>query len=311
MTSPNGTGENDALIETTSARDDGIRTLYRYMPYPAISDEAQWAQDRRSWVEQLLSRGEIYFPLSPQFNDPFETRPHFRVARHADGRLDTEVHGRALRELYGPKWNWSADQIQEALAGLIERARSGTLDAENEVFETQWATRFRTSFPICCLSGDQANVPMWAYYAGAHTGVCVHLDATIAPFGTAMRVLYRDEYPFLPIPLAGVPPLYVIQQALLIKARKWEHEQEYRLVDIPNYEGRRSTLDPPIAGRLSPQLLRFHPRHIVGVTCGACMEGGAIERILRICELRRPRLPVWKASVSKHSFALNFEQIHA
>lgn len=301
----------DTLVQTANARDDGVRTLYRYMRYPALSDIGQEAQDRRMWVERMLLHGEIYFPLSPQFNDPFETRPHCRVARRPDGSLDTDVHARALREVYGPTWKWSKEKIEEELTRFIQKARSGMLELETEAIEAQWATRFRTEFPMCCLSPDQANVPMWSYYAESHTGVCVHLDATIAPFGNAMRVLYRDEYPFLPLPLVGVPPLYVVQQALLVKAAKWEHEREYRLIDLPNYEGGASTLDPPIAERLSPQLRRFRPRHIVGVTCGARMDGNAIEQILRICEQRKPRLPVWKANVSKRSFALTFEPIHA
>jgi hypothetical protein len=298
------------LVETALARDDGVRTLYRYMRYPALSDTGQWAQDRRTWVQRLLSYGEIYFPLSSQFNDPFETRPHCRVARRPDGSLDTDVHARALRETYGPKWGWSKERIEEALAGFFEKARSGELEIETELIEATWANKFRTEYPMCCLSPDRASVPMWSYYTESHAGVCVHFDATIAPFGTAMRVLYRDEYPVLPLPLAGVPARYVIQQSLLIKARAWEHEQEYRLIDVPNYEGGPRTLDPPIAERLAPQLLCFHPRHIVGVTCGACMQSNAIEQILRICEQRRPRLPVWKANVSRRSFALTFEPIH-
>jgi hypothetical protein len=95
------------LVETTNARDDGVRTLYRYMAYPALNDFGKVAQDRRTWVERLLSHGEIYFPLSSEFNDPFETRPRCRVARRLDGSLNTDLHARALREVYGPRWHWS------------------------------------------------------------------------------------------------------------------------------------------------------------------------------------------------------------
>jgi hypothetical protein len=108
---------------------------------------------------------------------------------------------------------------------------------------------------------------MWSYYGESHTGVCVHLDATVAPFGAAMKVVYRDDYPFLPQPLSGLPPLFVIQQALLTKARAWRHERKYRLIDMPNYDTGVRSLDAPVAERLSPQMFRFRPRHIVGVTC--------------------------------------------
>jgi hypothetical protein len=77
--------------------------------------------------------------------------------------------------------------------------------------------RLRNEFPMYCLTSDQRNVPMWAYYAGAHTGVCIHLDATIAPFGAAFKVFYEDEYPFLPQPVAGMKPRAVIKAMLAYK----------------------------------------------------------------------------------------------
>jgi hypothetical protein len=303
------TGAAHIAVDTALARDDGVRTLYRYMPFPPLSDTTERARDRRTWAERLLLHGEIYFPLTPQFNDPFETRPHFRIPRQEDGSIDTGVYSRALREVYGPKWGWQTERINQAEAEFLEKVRSGRLEAETDMIEAAWSTRFRTEFPMCCVTPDRGNVPMWSYYAESHSGLCVHLDATVAPFGAAMRVIYRDEYPFLPQPLAGLPPLFVIQQALLIKARAWEHEHEYRLIDLPDYDTGVRSMDAPIADRLSPQLLRFAPRHFVGVTCGACMQDAELERVVRACQRRSPRLPVWQACLSKHSFALTFEPI--
>ena len=54
----------DIAVETTLAHDDGLRTLYRYMPYPALSKTSQRARDRRTWVERMLGHGEIYFALT-------------------------------------------------------------------------------------------------------------------------------------------------------------------------------------------------------------------------------------------------------
>jgi hypothetical protein len=124
-----------------------------------------------------------------------------------------------------------------------------------------------------------------------------------------MRVFYTDDYPFLPWPPAGLPPDFFMQQALLTKARAWEHEREYRLIDMPNYDTGGRALDPPVADRLSPQLFRFKPRRIIGISCGARMEDEALERIGRICGMRSPRLPVSQARISKHKFALTFETI--
>lgn len=49
-----------------------------------------------------------------------------------------------------------------------------------------------------------------------------------------------------------------MQQALLIKAGGWDHEKEYRFIDLPGASGRPGILDPPIAlERLGPQLVRM------------------------------------------------------
>jgi hypothetical protein len=300
---------DEITVDTVLAHDEGIRTLYRYMGYPSPRHTTERDRARRTWVERLITFGEVYFPQTSQFNDPFETRPHFRIPRRADGSIDTDVYRRALYEVYGPKWGWTSERIVQAESEIIEKVRSGRLELETEAIEATWSTRFRTEFPMCCLTADPANVPMWSYYADSHTGVSVHFDTTVAPFGAAMKVVYRDAYPFLPQPLAGLPPKFVIQQALLTKARAWEHEREYRLIDMPNYDTGVRSMDAPVAVRLSAQLFRFAPRHIVGITCGAMMEDAAIEQILRVGQQRSPRLPVCLARMSKHSFALTSELI--
>jgi hypothetical protein len=169
--------------------------------------------------------------------------------------------------------------------------------------------RLRNEFPMCCLTSDQRNVPMWAYYAGAHTGVCIHLDATIAPFGAAFKVFYEDEYPFLPQPVAGMKPRAVIKQCLLVKGKAWEHENEYRLIDMPNYDGGPRTLDPPISVQRTDQLIRFHKRHVVGLTCGARMDGHTIERLARLCADRTPRIPIWQVRTARDKFEFVLEEV--
>jgi hypothetical protein len=108
-------------IQTVTARDAGLNTLYRYMAYPPLCDQSQYARDRRTWVEELISDGTLYSPLSSKFNDPFETAPHFRIPRRPDSSIDSDVYIRALREVYGPKWGWSADRIDQAARDLLAK----------------------------------------------------------------------------------------------------------------------------------------------------------------------------------------------
>lgn len=69
----------------TYARDDGIRTLFRYMPFPTLGDSSDTAEAQRKRVEDFLTVGDLYLPVASQFNDPFEASPQFRIPRKPDG----------------------------------------------------------------------------------------------------------------------------------------------------------------------------------------------------------------------------------
>ena len=293
----------------TLAYDEGIRTLYRYMPFPPLNDPAGDAAARRQRVEDLLVHGDLYLPLASQFNDPFEASPLFRIPRRADGSIDSDVYIYHLRNRYGPQWRWSTDRIAQAETDLLQKIASGVFEAETSLNESTWMARLRNEFPMCCLSSDQRNIPMWAYYAGSHTGVCIHLDATIAPFGAAFKVFYQDDYPFLPQPVAGLKPRAVIKQCLLVKGKAWEHEKEYRLIDMPNFDGGPRTLDPPISVQRTTQTIRFRRRHIVGLTCGARMDSLAIEGLARLCADRNPPIPIWQVKMARHKFEFVLEEV--
>lgn len=302
---------DNLTLRTVTARDAGLNTLYRYMAYPPLADQSQFAQDHRRWAEELLRDGILYSPVSAEFNDPFETAPQFRIPRRPDGSIDTDTYIRGLRDVYGPRWGWSRQQIDEAERDLLERVRINVFEAQTRQIEALWRTRLRTEFPICCMSSDPANVPMWAYYAGSHTGICVHVDARIAPFGTAFRVVYQDEYPYVPQPMAEMEGRAVIQQCLLIKSKAWEHESEYRFIDMPQADGRSRVLDPVILRRINLHTVQLPPQHVVGIHCGARMQGAEIERLSRICGERNPRIPLWQAKIATYRFELTFEAIRS
>jgi hypothetical protein len=85
----------------TLAHDEGIRTLYRYMPFPPLSDPGSDANGRRQRVEDFLMLGDLYLPSASQFNDPFEASPLFRIPRRADGSIDSDVYIYHLPNRYG------------------------------------------------------------------------------------------------------------------------------------------------------------------------------------------------------------------
>jgi hypothetical protein len=80
------------------------------------------------------------------------TAPHFRIPRRPDSSIDSDMYIRALREVYGPKWGWSADRIDQAERDLLAKIRSGVFEVETEANEATWSNRLRNEFPICSMS---------------------------------------------------------------------------------------------------------------------------------------------------------------
>src|SRR5258707_11123293 len=112
-----------------NARDDGVRTLYRYMSFPPSVDSSEIANAVRRRADALVSSGELYFARAEQLNDPFEASPHFFFPRTPEGLPDYESLSATLRQVYAPRWRWSEEQISGAEADIKARIESGTFEA--------------------------------------------------------------------------------------------------------------------------------------------------------------------------------------
>lgn len=291
-----------------NAYDDGVRTLYKFMQYPVDGRSPELHRDLRGRVEALISPGELYFPTGAELNDPFEGSPHFRAHEGTPEEV-FERFSQSLRRINASQLHWDEAQMQEVEQATREKIQSGEYRALADTIEAKYRPLFRTDYPMLCLGATRDSIQMWSYYAGGHTGVCVHFDARQVPIGNAMRVNYDDEYPTLPLPLDGLPPRVVVTLALCTKARAWEHEHEYRLINFPT-EGR-----PPgrvlddVLGWKRRQLAVLPPQHVVAISLGALMPDHQIETLLRVCHDRRPRIPVYRAVLQRRQFGLRFEAL--
>jgi hypothetical protein len=76
---------------------------------------------------------------------------------------------------------------------------------------------------------------MWAHYAGGHKGVCLAFAATRDPFSQSRQVAYMDEIPVLDPAMLLLTQtrssLVYANHTMFSKARCWEYEKEWRLVD--------------------------------------------------------------------------------
>lgn len=300
----------DAIEKTSQAHKDGVRTLYKFMSYPRDSTASVDNAELCRRVDALLRDGELYFATARELNDPFEASPHFQMPENSyDDTL--EAFSRALRDVHAPKWGWSEEQILARETGLSEEIRSGNFQVRMTGLAQEWRESFRSEFPMCCLTATQDSTLMWSYYSGGHTGICIHFDATKPPFTNAERVIYSDQYPKLPLPIAELDPGALRTLAFLTKSLVWAHEHEYRLINMllthPPEEPTH-ILDDLFIWKTA-QLAVIHPSFIVGVTIGASMQDEDVEKILRICHDRPLKIPVYKAKCKRNRFDLEFVQI--
>jgi Protein of unknown function (DUF2971) len=302
---------------TSYAGTDGIHTLYKFMRYPYIAkdDLTPDIKEKRRRVESLLASGELYFPTARQLNDPFESSPHFKIPESPKEAKEKFVAD--FRERHAQRLGFSKEEIDEKSQELSAKIDSGLFGIHVDGVIQKWQDKMKSDYPMCCLSATRESILMWSYYAEGHTGICVHFDssnsrilASGSPFQAAQCVHYSEEYPVLQLPLHDLDPVVLHSRAFITKSTHWDHEKEYRLVNLLAGSGdsKRRIFDD-LFKWAEPQLAIVRPSHIVGVTIGASMPETEIENILRICHDRPARTPVWRAKRSDDRFELRFEKL--
>jgi hypothetical protein len=295
--------------KTSQAYKDGIRTLYKYMSYPIYGTSSIDKVECRRRVEALLHNGELYFATARELNDPFEASPHMRFPSTSPDELTKSVLDSF--NLNAQKFGLSEEAIKAHKKVLSEKIQSGTFLPQMTGLWCETRESIRSNNPMCCFSAEKDSTLMWSYYSGGHTGICVHFDATKSPINGAERVIYSKEYPVLPFHLDADNLDILLTRMLLTKSLVWNHEREYRLINIlmtPPSDKPKHILDDLFKWKTS-HLAVINPKFIVGVTVGASMQDTEIENILSICHDRSIKIPVYQAKCQQDRFDLDFMQI--
>jgi hypothetical protein len=299
------------IENSSTAHKDGVRTLYKFMSYPRDGTAPIENAERRKRVEALLCDGELYFATARELNDPFEAAPHFRIPEISPNET-LEAFMRPLRNVYAREWGWNEKQILAYEKNLSEEIQSGAFQVRITSLMHKLRESLKSEYPMCCLASTQDSTLMWSYYSGGHTGICIHFEATSnSPFSGAKRVIYSQQFPEVPLPFAELDPNELINLALFTKSDVWDHEREYRLINML------ITFPPAKPTRLldglfswkTDQIAVVPPQLIIGVTIGASMQETEIDNVLRICHDRSIKIPVFQAKCRQDRFDLDFSQI--
>lgn len=160
-----------------------------------------------------IKESEVHVAGVDDMNDPFEYR--------APLSIDLEKLRSRMRDFASEHLGMSADAALEEAAAF---------DSSNLELLKERVDRLRSASGLICCSQNPRSNRMWAYYGGAHRGICIGYSAEFSPFCLAREVAYSDpEAPIDLLEILGKDPTLLSDQVSCRKGKEWEFEEEFRI----------------------------------------------------------------------------------
>ncbi len=234
----------------------------------------------REYTQRILTDSVLYFASPSSFNDPFDCKVHFQPTSLSELRKRYEQSMHRLRPdlaRAGRRTKARDDFRQRDLKEVMKKTTGKTQDSVNKL-------------GVLSLSATDKNILLWSHYAAGHTGLCLRFSgiSNSSFFGRAQQVKYSVGYPKVSV---GVGPFNStdVEALLFTKAKAWDYEQEWRIIDNKKGFGEK----------------RFPPELLTGVILGARMSQEDRDEVLRWIEKRNRPVEICEAVVSSNSFSLN------
>ncbi len=175
-------------------------------------------EEQRGFLERVFIHREIYFARPTQFDDKYECRPELIYsAPKATKRKHARDHMRSRHP------EMSRRQVWENAGPMLRNAEQDgghTLRSKLQ------------QLGILCLCEVNDSPAVWEEHADAHRGICLEFRianrAHVDFQGRALKVDYVDLPPCINV--HTTPWKDKVRRSLCTKLRKYEHEQEWRIV---------------------------------------------------------------------------------
>ena len=215
---------------------DHDRFLYKYRTID---------EDNISRARRIFTDNELYFSSKDQFNDPFDCKFGYSFAASKP-----EIKKYLLASLKRNQPNWNRKQKQHWIAEQLKKFDPADPVLEQKLVEG--TEELISGIGICSLTRVPDDILMWSHYADSHKGFCIKLlDDENEPFiASTFPISYSDDYPIVN-PIKDDVTLRM-KKSLLTKAKHWEYEKEWRIIDHEEGLG----------------IKRFPPHLLVGVIFG-------------------------------------------
>ena len=178
----------------------------------------------REFTKAIFETGSLYYATPAELNDPFECFP-VMLDRQPDAVRWAEQE--RLIEKY-------TQHLSIAERNRLKRRARARPREEIEALLTASHLNWRTQLGICSLTACPDDVLMWSHYADSNRGICLQFRTTsvLQPhFLHALPVIYVDERPTLDMSDRSARDWPLLERTLLMNAKRWEYEQEWRLID--------------------------------------------------------------------------------
>jgi hypothetical protein len=191
------------------------------------------------FTEAIFARNELFFAAPGSFNDPFDSAFHVLV----EGRDNQMVfESMAFQEIRRKSPNLSMREALEAAqqvgAAIVERKA----EEFRAITVEKLARDTNDKVGILSLSEKADDLLMWSHYADCHKGICLEFSTSQPSyFQRARPVNYGDEFSTLNLhDIVVDEDLRNTAPWMLMKARQWEYEKEWRVLDFENGPGPRA-----------------------------------------------------------------------
>ena len=165
--------------------------LYKYRSIAKDSlDQTKPDMNKFHYIERIFTHNELHFPSPSSLNDPLECRPFTTLGDISNQQYKKQYVSYFTKVMIAGGNTADPKEIAKWL-------ESHTQETANE-YSKQLTEELRSSFTkyrICSFSAVNNNPLLWSHYADSHKGFCLIFDADNDLFGSAMKMIYQDEYP--------------------------------------------------------------------------------------------------------------------
>jgi len=209
--------DNSSIYFTPITSIDGSKQVfYKYMPFDEDTSL------------KAITEGTMKFTCPLEFNDPFDCNPNYDQASIDEFEINRSDLIKKAAKLKGLSPAKYLQHKKKLAAPIKQRMRSRD---HHKVFMQE--------IGVCSLSLDPSNILMWSHYADNHRGFVIELYVPashkkakhdLAFNMTPLPVFYKEQRPVYKYGMSENTGDQ-ITKLLLTKAKKWEYEQEWRVIN--------------------------------------------------------------------------------